>query len=87
MSHDLKTRLQSGQPGFIIVDVRVDATRRRHRHTYNHGRISRAISIPLDNLAFQAKSFLHTERHIYIYGNSDEQPKLHKFLEEQGLLR
>ncbi|MGF2039446.1 MAG: rhodanese-like domain-containing protein [Nostoc sp. CmiVER01] len=64
--HELKTRLQWGQPGFTIVDV-------RERHTYNNGRISGAIPIPLDNLASRAKFALHKERHIYIYGDSDEQ--------------
>ncbi|MBE8989618.1 rhodanese-like domain-containing protein [Nostoc sp. LEGE 12450] len=63
--HDLKTRLQWGQPGFTIVDV-------RDRHTFNHGRISGAIPIPLDDLASKAKSSLHKERHIYIYGDTDE---------------
>jgi rhodanese-related sulfurtransferase len=64
--HDLKTRLEWGQPGFTIVDV-------RDRHTYNHGHITGAIPIPLDNLASRAKSSLHTERHIYVYGENDEQ--------------
>ncbi|MBW4688330.1 MAG: rhodanese-like domain-containing protein [Komarekiella atlantica HA4396-MV6] len=64
--HDLKTRLEWGQPGFTIVDV-------RDRYTYNHGHITGAIPIPLDDLASKAKSSLHTKRHIYIYGENDEQ--------------
>ncbi|MBW4646708.1 MAG: rhodanese-like domain-containing protein [Goleter apudmare HA4340-LM2] len=64
--HDLKSRLEWGQPGFTILDV-------RDRHTYNHGRISGAIQIPLDELAQRAKSALHTERHIYVYGADDAQ--------------
>ncbi|MBK1990005.1 rhodanese-like domain-containing protein [Sphaerospermopsis aphanizomenoides BCCUSP55] len=62
--HDLKSRLEWGQPAFTIIDV-------RDRHTYNHGHISGAISIPLDDLADRAKSTLHKERHIYVYGEHD----------------
>ncbi|WP_413174891.1 rhodanese-like domain-containing protein [Anabaena azotica] len=62
--HDLKSRLEWGQPAFTIIDV-------RDRHTYNHGHISGAISIPLDDLADRAKSALHKERHIYVYGEHD----------------
>jgi rhodanese-related sulfurtransferase len=62
--HDLKSRLEWGQPAFTIIDV-------RDRHTYNHGHISGAISIPLDDLADCAKSALHKERHIYVYGEHD----------------
>ncbi|MCM0590813.1 MAG: rhodanese-like domain-containing protein [Gloeotrichia echinulata IR180] len=65
-AHDLKFRLEWGQPGFTIVDV-------RDRHTYNHGRISGAIQIPFDELVQRAKSSLHTERQIYVYGDSDAQ--------------
>lgn len=65
-AHDLKFRLEWGQPGFTIVDV-------RDRHSYNHGRISGAIPIPLDELGKRAKTSLHTERDIYVYGESDVQ--------------
>jgi rhodanese-related sulfurtransferase len=71
--HDLKSRLQWGQPAFTIVDMRVGAACCRHRHTYNHGHITGAIPLALDGLASRAKSSLHTERHIYIYGENDEQ--------------
>jgi rhodanese-related sulfurtransferase len=64
--HDLKSRLEWGQPGFTILDV-------RDRHTFNHGHIMGAIPIALDDLASRAKSSLHTDRHIYIYGESNEQ--------------
>ncbi|MEO3705505.1 rhodanese-like domain-containing protein [Trichormus azollae] len=62
--HDLKSRLEWGQPAFTIIDV-------RDRYTYNHGHISGAISIPLDDLADRAKSALHKQRHIYVYGEHD----------------
>jgi rhodanese-related sulfurtransferase len=65
-AHDLKSRLEWGQPSFTILDV-------RDRHTYNHGRIAGSIQIPLDELAQRAKSSLHTEREIYVYGADDSQ--------------
>lgn len=65
-AHDLKLRLEWGQPGFTIVDV-------RDRHTYNYGHITGAIQIPVEELAQKAKTSLHKQRHIYIYGVSDEQ--------------
>ncbi|MDZ8052156.1 MAG: rhodanese-like domain-containing protein [Aulosira sp. ZfuVER01] len=65
-AHDLKLRLEWGHPAFTIIDV-------RDRHTYNQGHISGAIPIPLDELTKRAKSSLHAERHIYVYGTNDEQ--------------
>ena len=59
----------------------------RDRHTYNHGRITGAIPIPLDDLVSRAKSSLHTERQIYIYGENDEHTaKQPKYYENLGLL-
>lgn len=62
--HDLKSRLEWGQPAFTIIDV-------RDRHTYNQGHITGAIPIPLDDLVSRAKSSLHKERQIYVYGEHD----------------
>ncbi|MCC5641122.1 rhodanese-like domain-containing protein [Nostoc sp. CHAB 5844] len=64
-AHDLKSRLEWGQPAFTIIDV-------RDRHSYNNGHISGAIPISLDDLESRAKSSLHQERHIYIYGDNDQ---------------
>ncbi|MDP5338472.1 MAG: rhodanese-like domain-containing protein [Nodularia sp. (in: cyanobacteria)] len=64
--HDLKFRLEWGQPAFTIIDV-------RDRHTYNYNRITGAIPMPLDELVKRAKSALHQQRQIYIYGDSDTQ--------------
>ncbi|MBD2569115.1 rhodanese-like domain-containing protein [Anabaena lutea] len=61
---DLKSLLEWGQPAFTIVDV-------RDRYTYNHGHITGAISIPLDDLESRAKFALHKERQIYVYGEHD----------------
>ncbi|HLP90996.1 MAG TPA: rhodanese-like domain-containing protein [Nostocaceae cyanobacterium] len=60
--NELKLRLEWGQPAFTIVDV-------RDRLTYNFSHITGAISIPLDDLVNRAKSALHKERHIYVYGD------------------
>ncbi|KAF3886409.1 MULTISPECIES: rhodanese-like domain-containing protein [Nostocales] len=64
-AHDLKSRLEWGQPGFTIVDV-------RDRRTFNQGHISGAIPIPLNDLTKRASSLVKS-RDIYIYGESDEQ--------------
>jgi rhodanese-related sulfurtransferase len=64
--HDLKLRLEWGQPAFTIIDV-------RDRHTYNYNRITGAIPIPLDELVQRANAALQKQRQIYIYGDSDTQ--------------
>jgi rhodanese-related sulfurtransferase len=64
--HALKSRLEWGQPGFTIVDV-------RDRSSYNHGHIMGAVPMPLDSLSERAKTALHQQRDIYIYGETDEQ--------------
>lgn len=64
--NDLKTNLEWGQPAFTIIDV-------RDRSTYNHSRITGAISIPLNDLEHRAQTCLHRERQIYIYGENDSQ--------------
>jgi rhodanese-related sulfurtransferase len=62
--NDLKSRLEWGQPALTIVDV-------RDRHTYNHGHITGAISIPLNDLGVRLTS-LHKQRHIYVYGENED---------------
>ncbi|WP_353933128.1 rhodanese-like domain-containing protein [Okeanomitos corallinicola TIOX110] len=64
--NDLKLCLEWGQPAFTIVDV-------RDRFTYNHGHITGAISIPVDDLYARATSSLHQERQICVYGETDIQ--------------
>jgi len=64
--NDLKTSLQWGQPAFTIIDV-------RDRSTYNHSRITGAISIPLNDLEYRAQVSLYRERQIYVYGENDSQ--------------
>ncbi|MBE9210381.1 rhodanese-like domain-containing protein [Nostoc sp. LEGE 06077] len=65
-AHELKSRLEWGQPAFTIIDV-------RDRHSYNYAHISGAIQIPVDSLESRAKFSLHQERHIYVYGENDQQ--------------
>jgi rhodanese-related sulfurtransferase len=64
--HDLKLRLDWGQPAFTIIDV-------RDRHTFNQEHITGAISIPIDDLASRAEIALHKERDIYVYGQDESQ--------------
>jgi rhodanese-related sulfurtransferase len=64
--NDLKTSLQWGQPAFTIIDV-------RDRSTYNHSRITGAISIPLNDLESRAQVSFYRERQIYVYGENDSQ--------------
>jgi rhodanese-related sulfurtransferase len=73
-AYDLKTRLEWGEPALSIVDV-------RDREAFNQGRITGAISMPLEQLA-ETKSALEPKHDIYIYGDSDAQA-----LEAAQLLR
>jgi rhodanese-related sulfurtransferase len=73
-AYDLKTRLEWGEPALSIVDV-------RDREAFNQGRITGAISMPLEQLA-ETKSTLEPKHDIYIYGDSDAQA-----LEAAQLLR
>jgi rhodanese-related sulfurtransferase len=63
---DLKFRLDWGQPAFTIIDV-------RDRLSFNQRHITGAISIPLQDLASRAKTALHQQRQIYVYGQDDSQ--------------
>lgn len=65
-SHDLKSRLDWGEPGLTIVDV-------RDRESFNNSHITGAVPMPMDELVERAQSSLETIRDIYIYGESDEQ--------------
>ncbi|WP_103126599.1 rhodanese-like domain-containing protein [Nostoc cycadae] len=65
-AHELKSRLEWGQPAFTIIDV-------RDRHSYNYVHISGAIQIPVDDLEKRATFSLHKQRHIYVYGENEQQ--------------
>ncbi|MFQ4142418.1 rhodanese-like domain-containing protein [Chlorogloeopsis sp. ULAP02] len=64
VAHDLKSRLEWGQPGFTILDV-------RDRHSFNKAHITGAVSLPIKDLAERAKSSFHTKREIFVYGEND----------------
>jgi rhodanese-related sulfurtransferase len=74
-SHDLKDRLDWGEPGLTIVDV-------RDRESFDKSHITGASPMPIDELVELAKSSLETVRDIYIYGETDAQTA-----EAAGLLR
>ncbi len=62
--HELKSRLEWGEPAFTILDV-------RDRNTYNDGHIMGAMPMPVAELVDRAKSSLDSSRDIYIYGETD----------------
>lgn len=79
--HDLKLRLEWGQPAFTIIDV-------RDRNIYNQGRITGAIPIPLNQLVEKAGKTLHQQRDIYVYGDNDqESTKAVEMLREAGFTK
>lgn len=65
-AHDLKARLEWGEPALTIVDV-------RDHQSFNEARITGAINMPADTLPEQAKSSLESNRDVYVYGGSDEE--------------
>jgi rhodanese-related sulfurtransferase len=67
--NDLKTSLLWGQPAFTIIDV-------RDRSTYNHSRITGAISMPLNDLE-SAPKHPYTES-AKSTSTAKTKPNLHK---------
>jgi rhodanese-related sulfurtransferase len=63
-AHELKSRLNWGEPALTILDV-------RDRDTFNARHILGAQSMPLDILVDRAKSSLELSRDIYVYGVND----------------
>ena len=64
--HELKKRLDWGEPALTIIDV-------RDRDAFNTCHIMGAISMPLDEVVKQAQSSLETVRDIYVYSDIDEE--------------
>lgn len=62
-AHDLKARLEWGEPALTILDV-------RDRETFNKGHILGAMPADKDTIVYTAGS-IDKERDIYLYGNSD----------------
>lgn len=64
--HQLKSRLEWGEPAFTILDV-------RDRMTYNDGHIMGAMPMAIDELVDRASSSIAKSRDIYLYGTNDEE--------------
>jgi rhodanese-related sulfurtransferase len=67
-AHELKSRLNWGEPNLTILDV-------RDREAYDDRRILGAMNTPMDILPDAADMTLQHKRDIYIYGESDEQSR------------
>jgi rhodanese-related sulfurtransferase len=65
-AHELKSRLQWGEPGLTIIDV-------RSHDLYNQGRIQGSMNMPLERLTNSADYSIPQDRDIYVYGESEEQ--------------
>ncbi len=65
-AHQLKSRLEWGEPAFTILDV-------RDRMIYNEGHIMGAMPMPADELVERATPSLAKSRDIYVYGTNDEE--------------
>ena len=75
---DLKDRLEWGEPGLTIIDV-------RDRDAFNDERIMGAISMPMEeDLAEKAKETLESRREIYVYGEEDQTAQAASSLREAG---
>lgn len=65
-AYELKSRLQWGEPGLTIVDV-------RDHDAFNEERILGAITMPMASLREMAETSLMHKRDIYVYGANDEE--------------
>ncbi|MBW4469928.1 MAG: rhodanese-like domain-containing protein [Stenomitos rutilans HA7619-LM2] len=63
-AHDLKSRLEWGEPALTILDV-------RDRESFNKGHIMGAMPMPLDRLIDGAQT-IDKVRDIYVYGETEE---------------
>ena len=63
--HDLKSRLEWGEPALTILDV-------RDRESFNKGHILGAMAMPLNEVVERAQPTIDSVRDIYVYGDSNE---------------
>jgi rhodanese-related sulfurtransferase len=63
--HELKSRLEWGEPGLTILDV-------RDRESFHRSHITGSMNMPLEELVDRAKSSLEPVRDIYVYSDSDD---------------
>lgn len=66
--HELKSRLEWGEPAFTIIDV-------RERTAFNDSHIMGAMAMPFEGLADLAKASMALSRDIYVYGDTEEETK------------
>lgn len=64
--HDLKARLDWGEPALTIIDV-------RDRAQFNEGHIVGAVSMPTGELIERALNSLELVRDLYVYGETDDE--------------
>ena len=63
--NELLSRLNWGEPGLTIVDV-------RSREAFNNERITGAVPMPMGQIPESEEPLLEYERDLYIYGDSAE---------------
>lgn len=64
--HDLKARLDWGEPALTIIDV-------RDRAQFNSAHIMGAVLMPADQLVELALMSLEVDRDLYVYGETDDE--------------
>lgn len=65
-AHELKSRLDWGEPGLTILDIRDHAE-------FNKCRIMGAITMPMDQIPQWPQSSIPANRDIYVYGSTDDE--------------
>lgn len=76
--HELKSRLQWGEPGLTIIDI-------RNHDAFNQGRIQGAMNMPIDRLVGMVQASIRRDRDIYLYGeNAEETTRAANMLREAG---
>ncbi|MBD2089547.1 rhodanese-like domain-containing protein [Microcoleus sp. FACHB-1515] len=64
--HDLKSRLDWGEPALTIIDV-------RDRAEFNSGHIPGAVAMPAAELLYRALTSIGRDRDLYVYGETDDE--------------
>lgn len=64
-AHELKSRLNNGEPALTIIDI-------RSSEDFRQRRILGAITMPMENLMQSTEFSFESNRDIYIYGASEE---------------
>lgn len=80
-AQELKARLEWGEPGLTIIDV-------RDRNAFNDAHIMGAIPMPVETIVQQIQGNLEPNRDIYVYGENDQQSaEAARKLREVGYIR